>query len=509
MVSAAFSTAYCLYFSYFFAAFGDRMWEFASVVFLLDLFPDTLLPPSLLGLIENSVGILLSGKVGAFIDTNNRLITIRYSILGQNLACFTASLLLFFGIINSTQWSQRSLWGIFSILVLCACLAKLSSSMNKIALYKDWLIVIAAGDTAYQTKLNATMRRIDLICSTVAPLFVGIISTATTSSAACLFIAAWSGCSIFVEYWLNLWVYNKIPALHNKAISVNSAGGTAKLSTITIFQQYFNHPVLLASLSYCCLYISALSFGGIMISWLKTEGLSDAWLSAGRAIAAVVGVLGTLITPIMVRKLELTRAGTVSIFLQLICLLPLMFGFIFLGQSSLNFMILVFFSICASRFGLWGFDLCETQLMQERVQLEKSGIINGAQESLMNGGYLLSFVLTIVFSEPQQFIYPAFISFGAVLLATILYAVYDWNNRHRLDADFGTQVTAELSYISAKSNSSMENGEYHMHLLKAMKGSADEGEEHIICEYHKHDDLNASELAKHLSEAHLQRETLI
>ena len=59
--------------------------------------------------------------------------------------------------------------------------------------------------------------------------------------------------------------------------------------------------------------------------------------------------------------------------------------------------------------------------MQTGNSASEAGIVNGAQESLMNVAYILSFILTIVFNDPAMFVVPATISFGAVVIAAALY----------------------------------------------------------------------------------------
>jgi iron-regulated transporter 1 len=466
----AYRSAVYLYTSYFFAAWGDRMWEFASVVFLLDLFPNTLLPSSLLGFIETAAAIICSTSIGIFIDRTNRLTVIRTSVVAQNGSICVAGVIFFVALSNSSQWSSIIMWSIFSSLCLCACFAKWASSMNKISIHKDWIVVLANGDFDWQTRLNANMRRIDLICSIVAPLVIGVVATLSTTSFASLVISGWSAASLFIELYLNGWVYSNIPALHLKPVfpfQTSNENETSASSDnqsyvnpnidrllllpsstsrptrcLATIQAYINHPVFFASLAYCLLYLSCLSFGGIMVAYLKTKGLNDAWLAGGRAIAACVGVMATLIEPIMVKRVGLLVSGLISIWLQAICLLPLMGAFLLIKQDSLSFMITVFVAICSSRFGLWAFDLVETQLMQEKVLHQDAGKINGAQESLMNVGFLLSFVLTIIFSDPTQFFYPTAISIGAVVLSAIIFTVYYW--RHIRSPSTNNSVTIVL-----------------------------------------------------------------
>lgn len=91
--------------------------------------------------------------------------------------------------------------------------------------------------------------------------------------------------------------------------------------------------------------------------------------------------------------------------------------------SSIQLVILFLF-LCLSRFGLWSFDLCETQLMQLQVSREHAGVINGSQETLVNVGYIVSFLLTIIFSSPELFAIPAWISFLAVVVSAVCYTNY-------------------------------------------------------------------------------------
>lgn len=86
-------------------------------------------------------------------------------------------------------------------------------------------------------------------------------------------------------------------------------------------------------------------------------------------------------------------------------------------------MVLLVF-LCLSRFGLWSFDLCETQLMQLHVSPEHAGVINASQETLVNVCAVVSFLLTIIFADPDLFAIPAWISFASVVIAGVLYATY-------------------------------------------------------------------------------------
>lgn len=62
------------------------------------------------------------------------------------------------------------------------------------------------------------------------------------------------------------------------------------------------------------LYLTTLSFDGIMLSWLKTErAFSDIFISVMRGFCVVTSLGGTAIMPVLSRNLGLSRAGAWSI----------------------------------------------------------------------------------------------------------------------------------------------------------------------------------------------------
>jgi iron-regulated transporter 1 len=218
-----------------------------------------------------------------------------------------------------------------------------------------------------------------------------------------------------------------------------------KISYCRSWQLYITHAVFMPSLAYCLLYISLLSFGGMMVSYLSSSSinLSPTLLAAGRGGAALVGILATLATPSMMNCNGLVRAGVIAIWLQVICLVPCVIAFLpsdtssgigggggsaIDGWSREQFLIVIFISLITSRFGLWSFDLIETQLMQDGIR-EYIGAINGTQESLMNIMFLASFVITMIWNDPNDFAYPVYISFACVAIAAILYTIWACTKR--------------------------------------------------------------------------------
>ena len=75
-----------LYISHMLSRWGGRMWAFAAALFLMDIWPDTLLLVSTFATSSAAAQFLLGGSVGSWADRTNRLVVARVSLLTQNLA---------------------------------------------------------------------------------------------------------------------------------------------------------------------------------------------------------------------------------------------------------------------------------------------------------------------------------------------------------------------------------------------------------------------------------------
>merc|ERR1712121_105401 len=90
-----------------------------------------------------------------------------------------------------------------------------------------------------------------------------------------------------------------------------------------------------------------------------------------------------------------------------------------------NCSVIVFLSgIILARFGLWIVDLTVNQLLQEKVEEEVRGVVNGVQESLNNTLDLAKCILVIMLPAEETFGLLIIASFTSVSLGWLLYAVY-------------------------------------------------------------------------------------
>ena len=69
-----------LYISHFLSTWNSRVFEFGAVLFIAKIYPGTLLPVSIYAVVRSASAIVLSPKVGKYIDVNDRLKVVRSSI---------------------------------------------------------------------------------------------------------------------------------------------------------------------------------------------------------------------------------------------------------------------------------------------------------------------------------------------------------------------------------------------------------------------------------------------
>ncbi|KAJ4309565.1 hypothetical protein N0V84_011439 [Fusarium piperis] len=187
-----------LYVSHTLSTWNSRVFEFGSVLYLAAIFPGTLMPLSVYAMARGAAAIVLSSWVGQYIDREDRLKTVRLSIVSQRLAV-AASCAIFLVLGRVQNLSDELRIGLLVLLVLMACIEKLSAIMNLVSVERDWVVVVAQSDTTALRTMNSQMRRIDLICKLLGPFFIGIMDGISTETA--IFVNLGMNCtSVVVEY---------------------------------------------------------------------------------------------------------------------------------------------------------------------------------------------------------------------------------------------------------------------------------------------------------------------
>ena len=134
--------------------------------------------------------------------------------------------------------------------------------------------------------LNASMRRIDLFCKLVAPVFISLVDGLSTRTAIWTVLGL-NTASMLIEYVAIAHVYHSVPALAKSTTSrgtvtnnTSSDSGHSSpqgimdrlLEALEPWKEYGASPVFLASFALSLLYMTVLSFGATMVTYLLHSG---------------------------------------------------------------------------------------------------------------------------------------------------------------------------------------------------------------------------------------------
>ncbi|EPQ52787.1 hypothetical protein GLOTRDRAFT_79978 [Gloeophyllum trabeum ATCC 11539] len=449
------------------STWGDRAAEFAFYLYLIEIFKTTLVPASLFGFFTTGICILTSGWIGSLVDRLPKLVFVRWTIALQKIsataayACFLTLFLTDLGDSAVQGIHVPTLtWVLFAIITLLGCVLKVSTVGISVAIERDWATCIAEGHDSRLTTVNTVLRRIDLICKLVAPLFVSLLTAAASYAFSAAFLLGFGlVTTVFELIWIQI-VYRWFPVLEREQqrkdagrrdAEQTSSGSSRRsgssqgpyrkpltwsratrwfIAQASDWNEFTRHPVFGSSLSISLLYLTVLSFDGTLLSWLKTHDFSDPFVAGMRSICVLAGLFGTFLAPFLEKKVGLVRAGNWALWSQVVALVPVLLSF-YVGaprdgtRSSNWNAAMLFGGLALSRIGLWAFDLC--QLKELQVSLAdhpRRNALTGLQYALQNIADLMKYVLTLILSRPSQFRWAALVSFISVLAGAMSYMAF-------------------------------------------------------------------------------------
>jgi len=222
---------------------------------------------------------------------------------------------------------QRHL--VFAAIVLIGIVERLSGIANTLTMERDWVPALAepaSRRNAYTlTRLNATMRRIDLICKLFAPLAISAIIEAFSSPISVLFLAVSSILGVIVEPQLAFRVWSRSKKLQARKVGQFTASTGSRSKHAASWwrlhgylwqflraqkrqaQAYFSTTVWLPSLSLTLLHFSALSYAATFVTWLLGSGFSLLVITIARTIGSCVEVSSTFVAPFGIDRLAHTK----------------------------------------------------------------------------------------------------------------------------------------------------------------------------------------------------------
>jgi iron-regulated transporter 1 len=222
------------------------------------------------------------------------------------------------------------------------------------------------------------MRRIDLFCKLLAPVFISLIDGLSTKYAIWT-VFGLNIASVLIEYMAIAQVYQAVPALE-KQITVSATQESDEIqhenndpddtNPSTNFHQspwkdYTASPVFLPSFALSLLYLTVLSFGATMVTYLLHTDFTSLQVSYMRIGSVAAELSGTWTAPIIMNKIGPIRSGLWFLNWQFVCVAAAAVAFAVWDSDSRIVAGTLIVGVAMSRIGLWGFDLSVQFLVQE------------------------------------------------------------------------------------------------------------------------------------------------
>lgn len=134
--------------------------------------------------------------------------------------------------------------------------------------------------------------------------------------------------------------------------------------TLAPWREYVASPVFLASFALSLLYLTVLSFGASMVTYLLHSGFNSLEVSCMRIGSVLAELSGTWIAPIIMNRIGPIRSGLWFLNWQFACVVGATVAFVLWDESKPVAESLIV-GVALSRIGLWGFDLSVQFLVQD------------------------------------------------------------------------------------------------------------------------------------------------
>ncbi|CAL5389949.1 unnamed protein product [Camellia sinensis] len=460
-----------LYVGHFLARWGARMWEFSVGLYMIDVWPASLLLAALYGVVESASTVMFGPLIGQWVDKLPYVKVIQIWLLTQNLSFIVAggSVIALLVYSDLTFTNFMAFVSLVVVINLSGALGMLSTVAGTILIEREWVVVISEGHAPeYLTQMNSVIRRIDLICKLFAPVVTGFIISFVSLKASALALSIWNTLSVCLQYWLLMSVYNGIPSLRERnqkrvtrhspmpeespstsqeqrSFLSNAENGSelsktngkwtisrwfSKSPYISAWRVYLQQDVVLPGVALALLYFTVLSFGTLMTATLEWEGIPAYVIGIARGVSATIGIGATFLYPILQSRISTLRTGIWSIWSQWTCLLVCIASI--WVQNNLVSAYMLMGGVAASRLGLWMFDLSVVQQMQDQVPESDRIVVGGVQNSIQSVLDLMTYVMGVIISNPQDFWVLIMISFLLVTLAAGLYSLHIYRVRKQL-----------------------------------------------------------------------------
>jgi hypothetical protein len=368
--------------AYALRCFADRCLKFFLPLYL-SFRCHSVKPTAALTLAQNSSVLLLVTIAGKAYERRSNGFVLATII--ENLAVVVGSSFLWWYTKTDTIDDSPLQSTLFIMAMMLGCVDAICSSLLTTVIGKDWTAKLFPSSPSELSQANARLSQIDLLCATIAPLYVSEAIHIVGYSRAFYLLVGQHIVGGIMIIGLVQHAFKLEPKLRQVSQSVTPKESETLQdieSWINPFKTIYGNPQVSAGVkcvttAYLCLYCTVLSPGGLLNAWLQQSQLATedaiAWTGS---LSNLLGACATVISPLWIRScgFDFYLAGFLAQASQTVCIWSA--GLTVYQLTSTAFKvdiaatqqtILMWFLIpvAVSRIGLWTFDLVERQLIQE------------------------------------------------------------------------------------------------------------------------------------------------
>lgn len=398
----------CICIAHGIRSFATRSWKFFLPLFLSQSC-GSLRATAAMSLAKNlAVAMLSTSAANAYHSTSNSFVK---AVLMENVAVVAGGILLSIYGYGSTESTCNAPFSslIFCIAVACACIDAVSTSLLTTVISKEWVAQLSSGTGYSLASANARLSQIDLICAAACPILVSAIIEQGGYKTVLFLLVGQHAIGAFlilqnVARAMTLKPHLAVVAPDLKLAEQQKLAQRQNMDPPKTQSSLLANPfniflddvvplkAKMATAAFVLLYFTVLSPGAVMTAWLNSSDIHPRTIATFSFACNLMGAMATLLAPPLISRLGNYRASVVAQFFQCACIVVATTLFYQYGRATTGFLM----AVVASRVGLFVFDLCERQILQESVPRSRQTLFfnteRGLKELALFGMMYLSYI---------------------------------------------------------------------------------------------------------------------